>query len=137
MLRIPRMIFGSAATVADRSPPPSCSSTTAPGLTLPRTARAISLAVAPGAQSRGSTSHSTTRKPSARVTIGATAVRDRVGASGGTQPRVRGRLRPSAASVSRLKFPEKADVLPAELRVKRELVYGVGPGRPALVLEPK
>ena len=65
ILRIPRMIYGSAATVADRSPPPSCSSTTAPGLTLSRTARAISLAVAPGAQSRGSTSHSTTRKPSA------------------------------------------------------------------------
>jgi hypothetical protein len=43
----------------------------------------------------------------------------------------------SSASVSRLKFPEKADILPAELRVKRELVYGVGPGRPALVLEPK
>jgi hypothetical protein len=44
LLRIPRMIFGSAATVADRSPPPSCSSTIAPGLMCVRVTRCLVIA---------------------------------------------------------------------------------------------
>ena len=52
--RNPVMICGSAATVCERSPPPSWRSTTAPGNTAPSTRLAI--AAAPGnVQSFGST----------------------------------------------------------------------------------
>ena len=47
------MIFGKAATVSERVPPPSCRSTTPPGKAAPSTL--LTIAVTPGIdQSRGS-----------------------------------------------------------------------------------
>src|SRR6185312_8089809 len=62
MWRMPRMIRGRARIVAVRSPPPSCMITIEPGSTRESTARTMPLAVRPGAQSRGSTDHRTTRQ---------------------------------------------------------------------------
>src|SRR5258708_34935628 len=53
--RIPCTIAGSAASVAERSPPPSCMSTIEPGRTAERPRCAICCAVVRGTQSVGST----------------------------------------------------------------------------------
>ena len=57
------MMCGSARIVAVRSPPPSCMITIEPAWTWLSTARLTLLPVAPAAQSRGSTDHSTSRTP--------------------------------------------------------------------------
>jgi hypothetical protein len=61
--RSPSIIAGRAFIVADRSPPPSCS-TIAPGRAAASTRWVSWLAVTPGCQSAGSTLHSTVRSPS-------------------------------------------------------------------------
>src|SRR6266545_4253376 len=94
---MPLTIAGSAATVAERSPPPSWRMTIEPGRTARSTPRTIALAVTPSRQSAESTDQSTTRSPSLLAAgdghglplerLGPVAAVDQVDAIAVTEPR--------------------------------------------------